>query len=886
MADKHIIENGFVSWLSGKVSPTQLSDYYTALISVNNICKNNNLLKQYLFLTTDLASLEYVKDAISNGNIGGGAYRNLKRVMTAALNNYIEYIKTEYVSTYTAIKSTLPTQKINANSKEKLRADKSDESSHTQDCLDDEVNSLLQDKLFDPLKEAMKTQGITTVQKLREVNLWPFLNRYTRYSFADRQRVQEKLKELLAEPAVIQEQKRYVLTCGDNKYEGNSPAECFFSFCEKIVNQFPLRFRSLIGATMQPGGRIAIYLRGDKENYLRAVLPTYYIPKELSAFAARENAQWLYQKCKGITTEIDIIDRFPGIPDRKLPDQLKEPGTVYAVQKQNETEKNVLTQNFPENDAISESGVTVLKPWEKTLLNTMEQKVFCADIDGLRITDLRDQMHMSIADIRHYAALSKKMFEIDGVLYHEEALIDWEEGEKLLDSIIEKLMQKNNGYVASIQLFEYARIEMAMFLNDNDFNNERAVFEMARHMYTKKHYANRVYAFNGKSHISREGEQITGNFDLACRFAEENGGIRAFEAMRPFLLEQFANASQPYSFSRAAKAALGEARQMIADCIHAHPEEILFTAGGTESDNWAIKSTMLSGEKSQVLITSEIEHHAVLRSAEWIQKRGFPVCFLPVDRFGVVLPEVLKDHMSERVRLVSIMYSNNEIGTVEPIGALADVAHREGAMMHSDAVQALGHIPVDVRDTGVDMLSCSAHKFNGPKGIGFLYVRQGVALQAFMNGGSQEAGYRAGTENVASIIGMAVALEENCRSMKENETHILTLENALINGLSECGLDFVRNGSDIRVPGNVSLSFKNSDGELLLHRLDLMGICVSTGSACDSKNTQVSHVLKAIHVPNEYARGTIRVSLGKDNTLEDVRTIVSGLQTILRRKIS
>lgn len=357
----------------------------------------------------------------------------------------------------------------------------------------------------------------------------------------------------------------------------------------------------------------------------------------------------------------------------------------------------------------------------------------------------------------------------------------------------------------------------------------------------------------------------------------------AFEAMKPFLLDDFGNASQPYSFARTTKAALKTARATIANCINAEPEEIYFTSGGTESDNWAIKSTVLSYGDNQSTITSQIEHHAVLHACRALERMGFPVVYLPVDSQGVVHVSTLSKHISDGTKLVSIMFANNEIGTVQPIKELCEVAHSKGALFHTDAVQAVGHIRVDMKELNVDMLSASAHKFNGPKGIGFLYIKKGTSILPFIDGGSQEFGLRAGTENVASIVAMAVALEKNCHRMDAANTHLRRLEHKLISSLQDAGLDFIRNGSNDRIPGNISLSFRGFEGEMLLHRLDLMGISVSTGSACDSKSTQLSHVLKAIHIPEEYAKGTIRISLGYENTKEEISHIAASLINILKR---
>lgn len=357
--------------------------------------------------------------------------------------------------------------------------------------------------------------------------------------------------------------------------------------------------------------------------------------------------------------------------------------------------------------------------------------------------------------------------------------------------------------------------------------------------------------------------------------------IDAFEAMKPFLLDEYGNASQPYSFARKPKQALKEARATIAQCINAEPEEIFFTSGGTESDNWAIKGTAFSDLEKRAIITSQIEHHAVLKACADVEKLGYPVAYLPVTAEGIVTAEALNSVITSNTRLVSVMYANNEIGTIEPIKELCEIAHRNGAFFHTDAVQAVGHVQIDVKELGVDMLSASAHKFNGPKGIGFLYIKKGTPITSYISGGAQEFGMRAGTENVASIVGMAVALKKNCDNLEENMQYVENIESHLIDKLSSSGLDFVRNGSPQHIPGNVSLSFKNADGEALLHRLDLMGICVSTGAACDTTNTQISHVLHAINLDPEYAIGTIRISFSPKNTLSEVETICDHIVRII-----
>lgn len=355
----------------------------------------------------------------------------------------------------------------------------------------------------------------------------------------------------------------------------------------------------------------------------------------------------------------------------------------------------------------------------------------------------------------------------------------------------------------------------------------------------------------------------------------------ALEAMIPWLQDEFGNASQPYSFARRPKRAIAEARTAIAQCIGADPDEIFFTSGGTESDNWAIKGVAYT-QLSSAIITSQIEHHAVLHACSAVARMGVPVHYLPVDATGTLLPETLSAGITSDTSLVTVMMVNNEVGTIEPIKELAAIAHSKGALFHTDAVQAVGHIPIDVKALDIDMLSASAHKFNGPKGIGFLYIRKGTKIYPYADGGAQEFGMRAGTENVAAIAGMAVALKKNCDEMVATSARMRKLEDRFLGVLLDAQIDFLRNGAQDRTPGNISISIKGANGEMLLHRLDLKGIMISTGSACDSTNNQVSHVIKAIGVPSMYAEGTIRISFGNRNTEEEAVAIAESIIQILK----
>ncbi len=366
--------------------------------------------------------------------------------------------------------------------------------------------------------------------------------------------------------------------------------------------------------------------------------------------------------------------------------------------------------------------------------------------------------------------------------------------------------------------------------------------------------------------------------------------IDAFEAMKPFLIEEYGNPSQPYFFSKTARIALREARETIAKCINAEPEEIFFTSGGTESDNWAIKEFGESVNPPKYIFTSAIEHKAILNACRHMERLGAVVEYIPVNTAGVIdidelekkLKKTSNNMKSNRNTIVSVMFANNEIGTIDPIIQIVELAHRYGAIFHTDAVQAVGHVEIDVKKMGIDMLSASAHKFNGPKGVGFLYIRKGVDIISYIDGGSQETGKRAGRENVCAIVGMAKALEKNVHNLETHQKKLFELEKVIETGLLNKKIEYFRNGDREHIPGNMSLSFRGFEGEALLHRLDLMKICVSTGSACDSKNTKISHVLKAINLNEELAIGTIRISFGKDNTEEEAMQIVEALDKILK----
>ncbi|MGI6128567.1 MAG: cysteine desulfurase NifS [bacterium] len=357
------------------------------------------------------------------------------------------------------------------------------------------------------------------------------------------------------------------------------------------------------------------------------------------------------------------------------------------------------------------------------------------------------------------------------------------------------------------------------------------------------------------------------------------------ESMLPYLRDQLGNPSSIYSFGREAKAAIENARAQVAALINAEPAEIIFTGSGTEADNTALVGVASALQhKGNHIITSKIEHHAILHTAEDLEQKGFRVTYLPVDSDGLVDPEDLREALTPETILVSIMFANNEIGTIEPIAQLAKVAREHKVLFHTDAVQAVGNIPVDVKELGIDLLSLSGHKIYAAKGVGALYVRRGVRIKPFIYGGAQERRLRAGTENVPGIVGLGKAAELARLELAERQVHLTNLREYLIEGVLN-SIDHVRlNGHrTLRLPGNVNFSFEFIEGESLLLSLDLAGIAASSGSACTSGSLEPSHVLLSIGLSHEIAHGSLRLTIGRENTKEDIDYVLSILPDIVKR---
>lgn len=354
------------------------------------------------------------------------------------------------------------------------------------------------------------------------------------------------------------------------------------------------------------------------------------------------------------------------------------------------------------------------------------------------------------------------------------------------------------------------------------------------------------------------------------------------EKMLPYFSECYGNANSIHSTGLDARKALNAARKKVAAALNCNPEEVYFTSGGSESDNWALKGVAFANrKKGNHIITSAFEHHAILHTCEWLEKQGFEITYVPVDADGLVNPADVEAAITDKTILISIMAANNEIGTIEPIEEIAKIAHAHHVLFHTDAVQAIGAIPVDVRAIGCDLLSLSGHKFHGPKGVGALYIKQGTRIDNLIHGGAQERGRRASTENVAGIVGMAEAIELATANIPEKAARISALRDQLIDGLT--ALPYVRlNGHRTkRLPGNVNVSVRFIEGESLLLRLDLAGVAASSGSACTSGSLDPSHVLLAIGLPHEIAHGSLRLSLSDTTTQEEVDYVLSVLPGII-----
>ena len=361
--------------------------------------------------------------------------------------------------------------------------------------------------------------------------------------------------------------------------------------------------------------------------------------------------------------------------------------------------------------------------------------------------------------------------------------------------------------------------------------------------------------------------------------------VEVVEAMKPYFTRSFANPASLYDFACDVKRDVEKARKILANVIGAKASEIYFTSGGTESDNWAIKGIAEKhSHKGKHIITTSIEHHAVLHTCQWLEKQGYEVTYLPVDEYGMVnLNDVEKAIRTDTI-LISVMYANNEIGTIQPITEIGEIAKKHGIIFHTDAVQAYTHFPINVKRDNIDLLSVSGHKFGGPKGVGFLYIRNEIDMDSFIHGGGQEDGIRAGTTNVSGIIGMAKAAEIAMKTFATNMTYIEFLRNNLVNKILHEVPNVKLNGHPTRrLGGNASLCFDGIEGEALLILLNMDGICVSAGSACNAGSKETSHVLKAIGRTNDEASSTVRITIGCENTLDEIHKVAEKIRESVAR---
>ena len=359
---------------------------------------------------------------------------------------------------------------------------------------------------------------------------------------------------------------------------------------------------------------------------------------------------------------------------------------------------------------------------------------------------------------------------------------------------------------------------------------------------------------------------------------------KVLDSMMPYLTEFYGNASSIYSFGRKSKEAINSSREKVAKILNADAKEIFFTASGSESDNWALKGIARANKtKGNHIISTKIEHHAVLHALQTLEKEGFEVTYLDVDSDGFISLDDLRSAIRETTILISVMYANNEIGTIEPIAEIGKIAQEKDILFHTDAVQVAGHLQIDVKALNVDLLSIAAHKFHGPKGVGALYIKRGVKIQNFIDGGAQENNRRAGTENVAGIVGLASALELTTSSMKDNAIKIQQMRDKLIEELLTIPNSRLNGSREVRLPNNVNLSFEFVEGESILLMMDMYGICASSGSACTSGSLDPSHVLLAIGLAHEVAHGSVRFTLSEENTMEEIDYIIEKTKLIIQR---
>ncbi len=360
---------------------------------------------------------------------------------------------------------------------------------------------------------------------------------------------------------------------------------------------------------------------------------------------------------------------------------------------------------------------------------------------------------------------------------------------------------------------------------------------------------------------------------------------KVVEAVLPYMTEFYGNPSSLYQTGQKAFRAVDKARQQVADALGAEKDEIFFTSGGSEADNWAIKGAAALGAKKgkKHLITTKIEHHAVLHTMQTLEKQGFTVTYLDVYENGIVKVEDVEKAITDETCLVTIMYANNEIGTIQPIPEIGKLCKEKGVLFHTDAVQAVGHVAIDVKEQNIDMLSLSGHKFHAVKGIGALYCRKGIRLPNLIEGGGQEKGRRAGTENVPGIVGLGVAITDMCADIEENAKKVSALRDRLFEGASKISHSRINGDREKRLPGNFSMCFEGIEGESLLLMVDMQGVCASSGSACTSGSLDPSHVLLAIGLKHEVAHGSLRLSLSESNTVEDVDYILEVLPPIVDR---
>lgn len=640
--DNLSVENDFYTWLSARVSPVQLSNMYTAFAEIDDFCLNRKILERHLFETVDEATIVKVKAVVDQDQAFGFTYKNQRKVMSLAMQQYLLYIREKYPQVKTPVAEHGPKTPISVSasgteggkelsvnrikyltwlkgrgitggkaisylsilrkcgdratelgllhqsifsivspdvfrpvrkglltdstfviwdrknnnvyssvvdsyalylknlSEETSLSEEETTSAHESVPAKVETAPLpaapdlaefLKEDLYAPLLQELTKQGVSTIQGLRELKLWPFMNRYNLYSIATRQLVLEKIQEKLALTNPSDSNYQFILICGEKEYKAETASETYLIFCEEVARKYPLKFRSLIGRSITLGGSVPIGRWDEKGKSLKMTNPQAYIDAELNTEEVLERVSWICSMCMGNVPPLTFKNSAE--EDAAVEEPASDSTRSALVLSDPVVTENLVTENTSQNSIPP--AEFVLSRYDEGIIKKMEQIVLAADIDGISLDEVKDELGITMVAARRYVRAARNLVEIKGKLYHEEAFVDWDEGAQKLEALLEKLIQKNNGYVSAAQLYEYAKTDMRMFLSDNDLNDERSVYEIAQHLFEQTHYHGKSYVFTGKMHISSSTADISSNFDIYCKYAEDQGGVFALDELTEYL---------------------------------------------------------------------------------------------------------------------------------------------------------------------------------------------------------------------------------------------------------------------------------------------------------------------------------------------------------------